>query len=84
MSEQVVIADHFSFILVRTIRPYVHIIKLPNPSRNTATLKKIISPLSKTKSKSESFTILFYGNPLNSACGYIQMTVTVVAIKLGK
>jgi hypothetical protein len=39
-------------------------------------LKVIISPLSETKSESESFTILFYGNPLNSARGYIKMVVT--------
>jgi hypothetical protein len=39
-------------------------------------LKVIISPLSGTKSESESFTIPFYGNPLNSTCGCIQTAAT--------
>jgi hypothetical protein len=43
-------------------------------------LKVIISPLSETKSESESFTILFYGNPLNSAHGCIQMAVTAAGV----
>jgi hypothetical protein len=47
----------------------VHIIKLPNPFSKMVTLKIIISPLSEIKSEFESFTILFYGNPLNSARG---------------
>jgi hypothetical protein len=40
----------------------------------------MISPLSETKSKSELLTILFYDNPLNSACGYIQMALTAVVV----
>jgi hypothetical protein len=36
--------------------------------------------LSETKFESESFTILFYGNPLNSACGCIQMAITAVVV----
>jgi hypothetical protein len=43
-------------------------------------LKVIVSPLSETKSESESFTIPFYGNPLNSACGCIQMAVTAAVV----
>jgi hypothetical protein len=43
-------------------------------------LKVIISPLSKTNSESESFTILFYGNPLNSARGCIQMAITTAVV----
>jgi hypothetical protein len=39
-----------------------------------------MSPLSKTKSESESFTIPFYGNPLNSVRGCIQMTVTPAVV----
>jgi hypothetical protein len=41
-------------------------------------LKVIISLLSKTKS--ESFTILFYGDPLISACGCIQTAVTAAVV----
>jgi hypothetical protein len=43
-------------------------------------LKVIISPLSETKSESESFTVPFYGNPLNSARGCIQMAVTAAVV----
>jgi hypothetical protein len=43
-------------------------------------LKVIISPLSETKSESESFTVPFYGNPLNSACGCIQTVVTAAVV----
>jgi hypothetical protein len=39
-----------------------------------------MSRLSKTKSESESFMILFYGNPLNSACGCTQTVVIVVVV----
>jgi hypothetical protein len=39
-------------------------------------LKVIISPLSET----ESFTIPFYGHPLNSARGYIQTVVTAAVV----
>jgi hypothetical protein len=41
-------------------------------------LKVVISPLSETKS--ESFTILFYGNPLNSARGCIQTALTTAVV----
>jgi hypothetical protein len=39
-------------------------------------LKVVISLLSKANSESGSFTVLFYGNPLNSARGCIQTAVT--------
>jgi hypothetical protein len=43
-------------------------------------LKVVISPLSETKSESEAFTILFYGIPLNSARGCIQMAITATVV----
>jgi hypothetical protein len=43
-------------------------------------LKIIISPLPETKSESESFTVPFYGNPLNSARDCIQTVVTAVVV----
>jgi hypothetical protein len=43
-------------------------------------LKVIISALSETNSESGSFTILFYGNPLNSARGCIQRAVTTAVV----
>jgi hypothetical protein len=36
---------------------------------------------SEIKFESESFTILFYGNSLNSARGCIQIVITVVVTK---
>jgi hypothetical protein len=41
-------------------------------------LKVVISPLSETES--ESFMILFYGNPLNSACGCIKTALTAYVV----
>jgi hypothetical protein len=41
-------------------------------------LKVVISPLSETKS--ESFTIPFYGNPLNSTRGCIKTAVTAAVV----
>jgi hypothetical protein len=41
-------------------------------------LKAVISPLSETES--ESFTIPFYGNLLNSAHGCIKTAVTAVVV----
>jgi hypothetical protein len=43
-------------------------------------LKVIILPVSEIKSESESFTILFYSNLLNSAHGYIQTAVPASVI----
>jgi hypothetical protein len=43
-------------------------------------LKVIISPLSETKSESESFTLPFYDNSLNSARGFIQTAVTTAVV----
>jgi hypothetical protein len=45
----------------------LHGIKSLDQTNLNNKLKVIISPLSETKSKSESFMIPFYGNPLNSA-----------------
>jgi hypothetical protein len=45
----------------------LHCIKSLDQRKLNNKLKFIISPLSETKSESESFTIPFYGNPLNSA-----------------
>jgi hypothetical protein len=56
----------------------LHCIKSPDQRSLITSLKVIILPLSKTKS--ESFMILFYGNPLNSARGYIQMAITIVVV----
>jgi hypothetical protein len=36
--------------------------------------------MSEIKSEFESFTILFYGNPLNSARGCIQTIVTAIVV----
>jgi hypothetical protein len=41
-------------------------------------LKAVISPLSETES--ESITVLFYGNPLNSARGCIKTIVTAAVV----
>jgi hypothetical protein len=41
-------------------------------------LKVVISPLFETES--ESFTILFYGNPLNSTRGCIKIAVTAAVV----
>jgi hypothetical protein len=43
-------------------------------------LKIIISPLFETKFESESFTILFHGNPLDSARVCIQTAVTASVV----
>jgi hypothetical protein len=58
--------------VLRTIRLCVHIIELPNLSSKMTILKIIISSLS--KSESESFTILFYGNPLTSKSENMSMS----------
>jgi hypothetical protein len=42
-------------------------------------LKVVISPLSETES--ESFTISFYGNPLNSACAICYYLVFEMKLK---
>jgi hypothetical protein len=65
----------------------LHGIKSLDKRRPNNKLKLIISPLSETMSESESFTIPFYGNPLNSArelysngcnhcCGYLKCPYT--------
>jgi hypothetical protein len=66
-----------SFVLVRTVRSSCiassHLIKKLNNK-----LKVVISPLSETES--ESFTILFYGDPRNAACDCIETAVTAVVV----
>jgi hypothetical protein len=47
----------------------LHCFKSHDQRSLITSLKVIISPLSETKSESESFTIPFYSNPLNSARG---------------
>jgi hypothetical protein len=67
------------FVLVRTVRSSaLHEITLTKKLSNK--LKVAISPLSEIKPESESFTILFYGDTLNSARGCIQTTVTSVVV----
>jgi hypothetical protein len=58
----------------------LHCIKSHDQRLLITSLKGIISPLSKTKSDFESFTIPFYSNPLNSSCGCIQTAVTAVVV----
>jgi hypothetical protein len=43
-------------------------------------LKVAISPLSEIKPESESFTIPFYGDPLNSARGCVKTAVTAAVV----
>jgi hypothetical protein len=58
----------------------LHCIKSPDQISLITSLKVIILPLYETKSESELFTILFYGDPLNSTRGCIKMVVTVTAV----
>jgi hypothetical protein len=58
----------------------LHCIKSHDQRILITSLKVIISPLSKTKSESESFTILFYSSPLNSTNGCIQMAITAAMV----
>jgi hypothetical protein len=69
-----------SFVLVRTARSNLHYIKSLDQRSLITSLKLIILLLSETKSESESFTIPFYGNSLNSACGCIQTAVTAAVV----
>jgi hypothetical protein len=66
-----------SFVLVRMVRMSCIASSHLNKKLNNK-LKVVISPLSETKS--ESFTILFYGNPLNSAHGCIKTAVTAAVV----
>jgi hypothetical protein len=70
----------FSFVLVRTVRSCVHVIRIPNQLTSIAKLKIVIPTDFETKSKSKPLTVPFYGNPLNSARGCIQMIVIIVVI----
>jgi hypothetical protein len=66
-----------SFVLVRMVRSSYIASNHMNKKLNNK-LKVVISPLSNTES--ESFTIPFYGNPLNSACGCIKTDVTAIVV----
>jgi hypothetical protein len=55
-------------------------IQSPDERSLITSLNVIISSLSETMSESESFTILFYDNPLNFACRYIQKAVTAAMV----
>jgi hypothetical protein len=66
-----------SFILVRTVRSSCIASNHLNKKLNNK-LKFVILSLSETES--ESFTIPFYGNPLNSARGCIKIAVTAVVV----
>jgi hypothetical protein len=43
-------------------------------------LNVVISPLSEIKPEPESFTILFYDDPLNSACDCVKIVVTAAVV----
>jgi hypothetical protein len=58
----------------------LHFIKSPDQRSLITSLKVIISLLSEAKSKSKSFMISSYADPLNSACGCIQMVVNIVVV----
>jgi hypothetical protein len=66
-----------SFVLVRTVRSSCIASNHLNKKLNNK-LKAVISPLSETES--ESFTIPFYGNPLNSARDCIKTAVTAAVV----
>jgi hypothetical protein len=55
-----------SFVLVRMIRSSLHCIESPNPRSLTIKFKNHNLTAVRTKVKSVSFTVLFYGDPLNS------------------
>jgi hypothetical protein len=67
----------FSFVLVRTVRSSCIASNHLNKKLNNK-LKVVISPLPVTES--ESFTILFYGDPLNSAYGCVKTAVTAAVV----
>jgi hypothetical protein len=68
-----------SFVLVRTVRSSaLHQVTRTKKLNNK--LKVAISPLSEIEPESESFTIPFYGDPLNSARGCVKTVVTAVVV----
>lgn len=67
----------FSFVLVRTVRSSCIAPNHLNKKLNNK-LKVVISPLSETES--ESFTIPFYGDPLNSARDCVKTAVTAAVV----
>jgi hypothetical protein len=69
----------FSFVLVRMVRSSaLHQVTLMKKLNNK--LKVAISSLSEIKPESESFTIPFYGDPLNSARGCVKTAVTAAVV----
>jgi hypothetical protein len=69
----------FSFVLVRTVRSSaLHQVTRTKKLNNK--LKVAISPLSEIKPESESFTIPFYDDPLNSACDCVKTAVTTAVV----
>jgi hypothetical protein len=69
----------FSFVLVRTVRSSCIASSHWTKKLNNK-LKVAISPVSKIKPESESFTIPFYGDPLNSASGCVKTAVTAAVV----
>jgi hypothetical protein len=68
-----------SFVLVRTVRSSaLHQVTWTKKLNNK--LKIEISPLSKIMPEPESFMILFYGDPLNSARGCVKTAVTAAVV----
>jgi hypothetical protein len=67
------------FYLVRTVRSSaLHQVTWTKKLNNK--LEVAISPLSEIKPESESFTIPFYGDLLNSARGCVKTVVTAVVV----
>jgi hypothetical protein len=68
-----------SFVLVRTVRSSaLHQVTRTKNLNNK--LKVAISPLSEIEPESESFTIPFYSDPLNSARGCVKTAVTAAVV----
>jgi hypothetical protein len=68
-----------SFVLVRTVRSSaLHQVTRTKKLNNK--LKVAISLLSEIEPESESFTIPFYGDPLNSARGCVKTAVTAAVV----
>jgi hypothetical protein len=68
-----------SFVLVRTVRSSaLHQVTRTKKLNNK--LKVAISPLYEIEPESESFTIPFYGDPLNSARGCVKTAVTTAVV----
>jgi hypothetical protein len=68
-----------SFVLVRMVRSSA-LHQVTWTKKLNSKLKVAISPLSEIEPESESFTIPFYGDPLNSARGCVKTAVTTVVV----